>query len=148
MLLLILFAFLFFADEPQNGKMSLYYDGEGVRDGILTVHVIPHSHDDLGWQKTVDDYFYGLNNGNTTGNVSKIISEVIKSLNDNPERKFSQVEMKFFKMWWDEQTEETKNLTKSLVANGQLELINGGWSMNDEACPNYEDIIDNMMIGH
>jgi hypothetical protein len=25
----------------------------------LTVHLIPHSHDDVGWLKTVDDYFYG-----------------------------------------------------------------------------------------
>ena len=25
----------------------------------ITVHVIPHSHDDVGWLKTVDEYFYG-----------------------------------------------------------------------------------------
>lgn len=25
----------------------------------LTVHVIPHSHDDVGWLKTVDEYFDG-----------------------------------------------------------------------------------------
>ena len=37
---------------------------------------------------------------------------------------------------------------KKLVKNGQLELINGGWSMHDEACPTYEDMIANMMIGH
>jgi len=34
------------------------------------------------------------------------------------------------------------------VAYGQLELINGGWSMHDEACPTYEDLIANMMLGH
>lgn len=27
-------------------------------------------------------------------------------------------------------------------------MISGGWSMHDEACPIYEDIIDNMKIGH
>ena len=27
-------------------------------------------------------------------------------------------------------------------------MINGGWSMHDEATTNYEDMIDNMMIGH
>jgi len=56
--------------------------------------------------------------------------------------------MKFFKMWWDEQGEDMKELTRGLVNRGQLELINGGWSMHDEACPTYEDMIDNMMVGH
>ena len=51
-------------------------------------------------------------------------------------------------MWWDEQTDEKKELTKKLVQNGQLELINAGWSMHDEACADYEDMINNMMIGH
>ena len=67
---------------------------------------------------------------------------------ENPKRKFSEVEMKFFSMWWAHQNEEMKDKVKFLVKNGQLELINGGWSMHDEACPTYEDMIDNMMIGH
>ena len=25
----------------------------------LHIHLIPHSHDDVGWLKTVDQYFYG-----------------------------------------------------------------------------------------
>ena len=35
-----------------------------------------------------------------------------------------------------------------MVAEGRWELINGGWSENDEACPIFEDIVDNMMVGH
>lgn len=27
-------------------------------------------------------------------------------------------------------------------------MLNGGWSMHDEACPTYEDMINNHMIGH
>jgi hypothetical protein len=28
-------------------------------DGPITVHVVPHSHDDVGWRCTVDGYFDG-----------------------------------------------------------------------------------------
>lgn len=31
--------------------------------GPLTIHIVPHSHDDVGWLKTVDEYFDGLNKG-------------------------------------------------------------------------------------
>jgi len=57
------------------------------------------------------------------------------------------VEIKFFTMWWDRQTDDMKKSVKTLVKNGQLEFINGGWSMHDEACPIYEDMIANHMVG-
>lgn len=31
--------------------------------GKLNVHLISHAHDDVGWLKTVDQYYYGQRNG-------------------------------------------------------------------------------------
>ena len=56
--------------------------------------------------------------------------------------------MVFFSKWYDIQSPEKKRSVKKLIQNGQLEIINGGWVAGDEADPNYEDMINNMMIGH
>jgi len=37
---------------------------------------------------------------------------------------------------------------KNLIKSGQLEITQGGWSSTDEACTNYEDLINNMYMGH
>jgi len=71
--------------------------------GKINVHVVPHSHDDVGWLKTVEEYFDGSNRDTQWTNVEVELTNVMWSLIDNPERKFSEVEMKFFKMWWNNQ---------------------------------------------
>ena len=56
--------------------------------------------------------------------------------------------MKFFAMWWEKQHDRKKEQVRELIRNGQLELVNGGWSMHDEACPTYGEMINNMVMGH
>ena len=80
--------------------------------------------------------------------VQLIIDTVIDELLMDPKKKFTYVEMKFFSMWWRQQTEDMKNKVRQLVKQGRLEIVNGGWSMHDEACTHYEDMINNMMFGH
>jgi alpha-mannosidase/lysosomal alpha-mannosidase len=42
----------------------------------------------------------------------------MEALEQNPQRKFSEVEMKFFSMWWKDQNEEMKERVRKLVNNG------------------------------
>uniref|UniRef100_A0A452XF96 Glycoside hydrolase family 38 N-terminal domain-containing protein n=4 Tax=Aegilops tauschii TaxID=37682 RepID=A0A452XF96_AEGTS len=39
-----------------------YNTSAGTVAGLLNVHLVPHSHDDVGWLKTVDQYYVGSNN--------------------------------------------------------------------------------------
>ena len=114
----------------------------------LNIHLIAHSHDDIGWLKTVDEYFYGLRNDIQNAGVQYILDSVVRALHRNPERKFIYVEVGFFYRWWKNADDLMKNITYKLVQNGQLEFINGGWCMHDEATPYYEDLIGNMAAGH
>lgn len=63
--------------------------------------MISHSHDDVGWLKTVDEYFTGSRQDIAVASVDSIISTVVEELIADPRKKFTQVEMKFFSMWWD-----------------------------------------------
>lgn len=73
---------------------------------------------------------------------------MVKELDFNPDRKFIYVEQAFFQRWYAEQSTVTQTKVKGLVASGQLEMINGGWSMHDEAAPSFGDMIDNTALGH
>ena len=108
--------------------------------GKINVHIVPHTHYDTGWQVTVDQYFFR--------NVYYVLDTVIPRLAEDPNRKFIYVETAFFARWWDQQPEKKKALTRQLVKTGQLEFINGGWCMHDEASPNYIEMIDQTTRGH
>ena len=114
----------------------------------LTVHIVPHTHDDVGWLKTVDQYYVGLHNEIQHAMVQFILDSVVQELSRDPRRKFMYVEQAFFQRWWRQQGEATRNLTRTLVSNGQLEFVNGGWCMHDEATTYYTDMIDQTTLGH
>ena len=116
--------------------------------GVINVHFAPHTHDDVGWLKTVDQYHYGSRNDIQRAGTQNIINAVIKELAWNPDRKFSYVEQAFFQRWWDEADDKMREVTRGLVASGQLEFINGGWCMHDEASPGFADMVDQTTLGH
>lgn len=40
--------------------------------------------------------------------------------------------MSYLERWWKDATDEKRQSFASLVHNGQLEIVGGGWVMNDE----------------
>ncbi|KAM8972508.1 lysosomal alpha-mannosidase [Pelodytes ibericus] len=116
-------------------------------DGFLNVHLIPHTHNDVGWLKTVDQYYYGARNNIQHAGVQYILDSVIPQLLSDPTKRFIYAESAFFWRWWKEQKETMKKDVTRLIEEGRLEFINGGWSMNDEAATHYSPIIDQMTLG-
>uniref|UniRef100_S4RY66 Alpha-mannosidase n=1 Tax=Petromyzon marinus TaxID=7757 RepID=S4RY66_PETMA len=114
---------------------------------MINVHFVPHTHDDVGWLKTVDEYYYGEKNDIQHAGVQYILDSVIPALEQNPSRRFIYVEMAFLKRWWKQQGEAMRRRVRALISQGRLEIINGGWCMNDEATTHYNGIIDQMTLG-
>ncbi|KAK6275839.1 hypothetical protein POUND7_005548 [Theobroma cacao] len=103
-----------------ESKYMVYNTTSKIAPGKLNVHLVAHTHDDVGWLKTVDQYYVGSNNS-------------IQA---------------FFQRWWRDQSEAVQETVKQLINSGQLELINGGMCMHDEAATHYIDMIDQTTLGH
>eukprot|EP00584_Thalassiosira_punctigera_P024560 CAMPEP_0172549416 /NCGR_PEP_ID=MMETSP1067-20121228/18519_1 /TAXON_ID=265564 ORGANISM="Thalassiosira punctigera, Strain Tpunct2005C2" /NCGR_SAMPLE_ID=MMETSP1067 /ASSEMBLY_ACC=CAM_ASM_000444 /LENGTH=1149 /DNA_ID=CAMNT_0013336807 /DNA_START=119 /DNA_END=3568 /DNA_ORIENTATION=+ len=117
----------------------------------LNVHLVPHTHDDVGWLKTVDQYYYGLNNTIQQAHVSMILDNVLSALLDphtDHNRTFTYVETKFFSMWYLPLPSTLKRSLKRLINEKRFSFANGGWCMHDEATTHYMGMIDQTTLGH
>ncbi|XP_059774202.1 lysosomal alpha-mannosidase isoform X2 [Balaenoptera ricei] len=143
---LLSFLFLLLLATPSAWAAG-YQTCPKVEPDMLNVHLVAHTHDDVGWLKTVDQYFYGIQNDVQHAGVQYILDSVISSLLAEPTRRFIYVEITFFSRWWRQQTNATQEIVRDLVRQGRLEFANGGWVMNDEAATHYGAIIDQMTLG-
>ncbi|XP_065631801.1 probable alpha-mannosidase At5g13980 [Quercus suber] len=131
-----------------ESKFMVYNTSQGIVPGKLNVHLVAHTHDDVGWLKTVDQYYVGSNNSIQGACVQNVLDSLVPALLADPNRKFIYVEQAFFQRWWRNQGEIIQNVVKQLLSSGQLEFINGGMCMHDEAATHYIDMIDQTTLGH
>ena len=123
LILLLAIVLVFGQDEIRfrDGEMMREHHQHSVPDAVnLTIHLVPHSHDDVGWLKTVDNYFYGGDQDTQWAGVQYTIDTVVSELSAHPEYKFVIVEMAFLYRWWNGADETQRSQMKELVKNGQL----------------------------
>ncbi|NXE85545.1 MA2B1 mannosidase, partial [Cochlearius cochlearius] len=118
-----------------------------TRPDLLNVHLVPHTHNDVGWLKTVEQYFYGVRNEVQHAGVQYILDSVVAQLVANPSRRFIYVEVAFLARWWRQQDEATRRTVRQLVEQGRLEFVGGGWCMSDEAAAHYSPAIEQLALG-
>ncbi|KAG0553507.1 hypothetical protein M758_12G017800 [Ceratodon purpureus] len=116
------------------------YKGSEWDQEKLKVFVVPHSHNDPGWIRTVEEYYQER--------TKHILDTIVASLLKDPRRRFIWEEMSYLERWWRDASEQSKKDFTSLVKSGQLEIVGGGWVMNDEANSHYFAIIEQMTAGN
>ena len=107
----------------------------------INIHIIPHTHLDPGWLKTPEEYYH-------QEGVGLIFKTVLDSLTHDTEKTFIINEVYYFKIWYEKLTPQDKAKVKQLISQKRLEFVFCGYVVNDEATPFYNDIIDNIRLGH
>ena len=105
----------------------------------LEVFIVPHSHNDVGWLFTADQYY--------DERTHTILNNMYDILRSDPIMKFVWAESAYLSMWLRDYPEKKLGF-KQLVDEGRLEIIGGGWTQNDEANPDFELVIRQMADGY
>jgi hypothetical protein len=109
------------------------------QENLLNIHVVPHTHNDVGWLETVRQYYDNC--------VKHILNSVVKILKNDKTTKFVWVETQWIDYWWKEASPQDQKTLRELIHEKRFEFILGAWCMNDEATPTYSAIIDQVTLG-
>ena len=101
--------------------------------------IVPHSHTDLGWLKTVEEYY--------NAKVRDVLNNYLILLDEIPDLKFSWSETGFLKMWMEEQPQNQQIKMKKYIQEGRIEIVGGGFVQNDEANSDWENVLRQMELG-
>ncbi|KAL5582461.1 hypothetical protein UlMin_014903 [Ulmus minor] len=132
-----------FKDEdggPWKQGWRVSYKGNEWDSEKLKIFVVPHSHNDPGWKLTVEEYY--------DRQSKHILDTIVDALSKDPRRKFIWEEMSYLERWWRDASDNKRVSFANLVRNGQLEIVGGGWVMNDEANSHYFAIIEQITEGN
>lgn len=127
----------FYSKEAENRRLLLDPQTGNSEKEKTTYHLLPHSHMDLGWLSTEDVYLV---------TVSRIINGMLDHLEKNPAAKFNFADIGFLAMHTSQYPESIPRL-KALVAEGRVDIINGGYVLLDHASVSYDDMISNYQFG-
>jgi len=106
----------------------------------LRVIVMPHSHNDPGWLKTVEGYFATA--------TKSIITNMVVKLTQHSNMTFIWTEMSYLSMWWEVAQPEMREKMRALLDSGRLEIPTGGWVMTDEANVELFSMVEQLVEGH
>ncbi|KAL0478997.1 lysosomal alpha-mannosidase [Acrasis kona] len=95
---------------------------------------------DAGWLETVDEYFNDA--------VKHILTTVTEELTKDPSKRFVWAESIYFRMWWKQASIKQQTDFRRLLDTKQVEFVNGGWVMSDDALCTYSAMLDQTTLGH
>uniref|UniRef100_A0A1J3DE71 Alpha-mannosidase n=2 Tax=Noccaea caerulescens TaxID=107243 RepID=A0A1J3DE71_NOCCA len=125
---------------PWKQGWPVTYKGNEWEQEKLKIFVVPHSHNDPGWKLTVEEYYQRQSR--------HILDTIVETLSKDSRRKFIWEEMSYLERWWREASPNKQEALSNLIKNGQLEIVGGGWVMNDEANSHYFAIIEQIAEGN
>ncbi|KAI7739608.1 hypothetical protein M8C21_022633, partial [Ambrosia artemisiifolia] len=106
---------------PWKQGWRVNYKGDEWNDERLKVFVVPHSHNDPGWKLTVEEYY----DRQSRHILDTIVDTLVK------EEVYMGRDVLLGEMVEGCAGREEEAFTR-LLQNGQLEIVGGGWVMNDE----------------
>ena len=117
-------------------------------NATLHVIVIPHSHNDPGWLKTITEYF--------NDQTSHILMNMVQKMQTFPNMTFVWAESVFLDLWWNELEKPAWNENRAkfrdsirtLIKQGRLEIVVGSWVVPDEANTHFISLVDQIIEGH
>ena len=132
-------------DNPDGGVWKQGWDVQPdssrfSNSNKLRVILVPHSHNDPGWIKTFEKYY--------EDQTRSIITNMVNKLEEDLKRKMIWAEISYLDLWWKESDQENRQRFQNLVKSGQIEIVTGGWVMNDEANTHYYAMIEQLTLGH